>query len=188
MTSLNKAAIIERCLARVREVHAGDDANPLDDPTRQDSILLNLQRACEASIDLSTYVVRKRRLGLPQESREAFDLMERAGLLAPELARHALDGRMQERRGSQLSRDRSRDRSCHRSRAPVGLRAVHLARPAATLPLSDGDAQVAGVDRELQDHEIADVALGGAGHRTARLDLARDHWIGDEARGPVINV
>ena len=84
---LNKAAIVERCLARVREVHAGDDANLREDPTRQDSILLNLQRACEASIDLAMHLVRKRRLGLPQESREAFDLLERAGVLPAELAR-----------------------------------------------------------------------------------------------------
>lgn len=84
---LNKVAIVERCLARVREVHAGDDANLTDDLTRQDSILLNLQRACEACIDLGMYLVRKRRLGLPQESREAFDLLERAGLLPDELAR-----------------------------------------------------------------------------------------------------
>jgi uncharacterized protein YutE (UPF0331/DUF86 family) len=84
---LNKAAIIERCVARVREVHAGDDANLIEDPTRQDSILLNLQRACEASIELAMHVVRKRRLGLPQESREAFVLLEQAGLLSPDLAR-----------------------------------------------------------------------------------------------------
>jgi len=56
--ALNKAAIIERCLARARSVHAGDDANLLDDPTRQDSIVLNLQRACEASIDLAMHIVR----------------------------------------------------------------------------------------------------------------------------------
>lgn len=84
---LNKAAIIERCVARVREVHAQNDANLLEDQTRQDSILLNLQRACEASIVLAMHVVRKRRLGLPQESREAFDLLERADLLPPDLAR-----------------------------------------------------------------------------------------------------
>ena len=85
--ALNKAAIVERCLARVRAVYSGDDANLFDDPTRQDSIVLNLQRACEASIDLAMHLVRKQRLGLPQESREAFDLLERAGLLPPELAR-----------------------------------------------------------------------------------------------------
>ncbi|MDJ0867634.1 MAG: hypothetical protein QNK03_16140 [Myxococcota bacterium] len=32
--ALNKAAIVERCLARVRAVYAGDDANLFDDPTR----------------------------------------------------------------------------------------------------------------------------------------------------------
>jgi uncharacterized protein YutE (UPF0331/DUF86 family) len=84
---LNKAAIVERCLGRVREVHAGNDANLREDLTRQDSILLNLQRACEASIDLAMHLVRKRRLGLPQESREAFDLLEQAGLLPAGLAR-----------------------------------------------------------------------------------------------------
>ena len=85
--ALNKAGIIERCLARVREVHASDDAHLLSDPTRQDSILLNLQRAGEAAIDLAMHLVRKHRLGLPQESREAFDLLERAGLLDPDSAR-----------------------------------------------------------------------------------------------------
>ena len=68
---LNKAAIIERCVARVREVHAGD---------------LNLQRACEASIDLAMHLVRIRRLGVPQESRDAFDLLRRDGLIEAGLA------------------------------------------------------------------------------------------------------
>ena len=84
---LNKAAIVERCIARVRAVHGGDDANLFDDPNRQDSIVLNLQRACEACIDLAMHLVRKRRLGLPQESREAFDLLEGAGLLPADVAR-----------------------------------------------------------------------------------------------------
>jgi uncharacterized protein YutE (UPF0331/DUF86 family) len=83
---LNKAAILERCLARIREVHGGDDANLFHHLTRQDSILLNLQRACEASIDLAMHLVRLRRLGLPQESREAFDLLEREGVLPAEIA------------------------------------------------------------------------------------------------------
>jgi hypothetical protein len=46
---LNKAAAIERCLHRVREVYADDDRNLREDLTRQDSIVLNLQRACEAA-------------------------------------------------------------------------------------------------------------------------------------------
>jgi len=38
--------------------------------TRQDSIILNLQRACEASIDAAMHLVRVKRLGIPQESRD----------------------------------------------------------------------------------------------------------------------
>ena len=78
---VNKAAIIERCIARVREVYAGDETHLMDDMTRQDSMLFNLQRSCEAAIDLAMHVARDRRLGVPQQSREAFSLLEDAGLL-----------------------------------------------------------------------------------------------------------
>ena len=83
---LAKSAIIERRVASVHEVHAGNDAAFARDLTRQDAIVLNLQSACEASIDLAMHLVRVRRLGVPQESREAFDLLERAGLINSDLA------------------------------------------------------------------------------------------------------
>lgn len=78
---LNKAASIERAVRRVREEHAGDDRNLLENQTRQDAIILNLQRASETSIDAAMHLVRMRRLGVPQETREAFDLLERAGII-----------------------------------------------------------------------------------------------------------
>ena len=78
---LNKVAIIERCLERVGEEYRGHEGELDSDYTRQDSIVLNLQRACEAAIDLAMHVVRVRKLGLPQESREAFTLLSQAGLL-----------------------------------------------------------------------------------------------------------
>ncbi len=83
---LNKAAIIERCVKRVRDLYADDDANLFEDITRQDAIVLNLQRSCEAAIDLAMHLVRRRRLGVPQESREAFSLLAEAGALDPPLA------------------------------------------------------------------------------------------------------
>ena len=84
--SLNKVAIIERCLARIAEVHAGDDDALAYDQTRQDSILLNLQRACEASIDLAMRAVSIHRLGLPQETRHAFELLRDARIISADLA------------------------------------------------------------------------------------------------------
>lgn len=84
---LNKAAIIERCLMRVREEYTGHEKELETNLTRQDAIVLNLQRACDAAIDLAMHMVRVHRLGLPQESREAFTLLEQARLLAPDLAK-----------------------------------------------------------------------------------------------------
>ena len=83
---LNKATSIERCLQRIREEYAGDYNNLFTNQTKQDAIVLNLQRACETAIDLAMYVVNQRRLGVPQESRDAFTLLQTAGILLPDLA------------------------------------------------------------------------------------------------------
>lgn len=83
---LNKAAIIERCLTRLAEEFQGFEHELETNFTRQDAIILNLLRACEASIDAAMHIIRQRRLGLPQESRDAFRLLEEAGLLTKELS------------------------------------------------------------------------------------------------------
>jgi uncharacterized protein YutE (UPF0331/DUF86 family) len=83
---INKVASLERCIERIRTVYAGREFNLYQDLTTQDSILLNLQRACEVSIDLAMHVVRKRTLGVPQDSRDAFDLMQTHALLDEPLA------------------------------------------------------------------------------------------------------
>ncbi|MEC2072520.1 type VII toxin-antitoxin system HepT family RNase toxin [Alkalihalophilus marmarensis] len=72
---LNKVVTIERCIQRIQEVYDNDPAT-LQDYTKQDSMILNIQRACEASIDLAMHIVSDKRLGLPQTSRDAFDLLE----------------------------------------------------------------------------------------------------------------
>ena len=78
---LNKVAIIERCLARLENEYRGHEDELETNLTRQDSVILNLQRCCEASIDLAMHVVRARGLGLPQESREAFTLLRNADII-----------------------------------------------------------------------------------------------------------
>lgn len=83
---INKAAAIERAVRRVREEYGDDERNLVANQTRQDAIILNLQRACETSIDAAMHLVRVRRLGVPQETRDAFSLLEQAGVLSPALA------------------------------------------------------------------------------------------------------
>lgn len=81
---LNKIQIIERCLKRIDEVYGENPIN-LEDYTKQDSIVLNIQRACEATIDLAMHLVSKKKLGIPQNSRDAFEV-----LLAHEIIDKAL--------------------------------------------------------------------------------------------------
>lgn len=83
---LNKTAMIERCINRIHEVYEGNPDN-LKDFTKQDSIILNIQRACEASIDLAMHIVSERKLGVPKASREGFKLMQEAGLIEADLAK-----------------------------------------------------------------------------------------------------
>lgn len=83
---LNKAATIERCVARAREEYSADPETFATNFTRQDAAILNIQRACEAALDMGHHIIRRERLGLPQSSRDVFALLANAHWLDPELA------------------------------------------------------------------------------------------------------
>lgn len=88
---LNEAATIERCVARVREEYFADPASFLNNFTRQDAAILNIQRACEAALDMGQHLIRREKLGLPQSARDVFALLAVSGwidaLLADNLKR-----------------------------------------------------------------------------------------------------
>jgi uncharacterized protein YutE (UPF0331/DUF86 family) len=71
---LNKISVIERCIKRINEEYDNNPEN-LKNYTKQDSIILNIQRACEASIDLAMHIVSEKKLGIPQNSRDAFEVL-----------------------------------------------------------------------------------------------------------------
>ncbi|VGO13721.1 hypothetical protein PDESU_02278 [Pontiella desulfatans] len=82
---LNKAAIIERCIRRIKEEYA---ASPdLRNQTHVDALTLNIERACQAAIDMSMHLVSTGHLGLPQNSAEAFDLLRKGDLIPTSLAK-----------------------------------------------------------------------------------------------------
>jgi len=87
---LNKIAIIERCLKRINEVYEGKKEN-LTDYTKQDSIILNIQRACEASIDIAMYIVSEQRLGVPKTSRDAFRFLQEEEIIEDNLAKSLMN-------------------------------------------------------------------------------------------------
>jgi len=76
----NKVEIIERCFKRINEVYDNNTEN-LKDYTKQDSIILNIQRICEACIDLAMHIVSEKKLGIPQNSRDAFEVLCSNGMI-----------------------------------------------------------------------------------------------------------
>ena len=83
---LNKAEIIERCIKRVKETFALDPSALEVDFFCQDVVILNLERACQAAIDLGMRWVRIEALGIPKDSRDAFSLLATARAIPVELA------------------------------------------------------------------------------------------------------
>lgn len=84
---LNKIETIERCINRIKTVYDNTPMN-LQDYTKQDSILLNIQRACEASIDLAMHIISQKRLGIPQNSRDAFEVLNSHNLISDKLCKN----------------------------------------------------------------------------------------------------
>ena len=83
---INKAATIERCVRRAREEYAADPSGFASNYTRQDAAILNIQRACEAALDMGQHLIRRERLGVPQSARDVFSLLAQAGWIALPLA------------------------------------------------------------------------------------------------------
>lgn len=83
---INKAAVIERCVARAREEYASNPATFATDFTRQDAAILNIQRACEAALDMGQHLIRREKLGVPQSARDVFGLLAQGGWIDVALA------------------------------------------------------------------------------------------------------
>ena len=88
MTELiaQKVSSLQRCVARAREAMAEAGAGFRTNYNLQDAAVLNVIRACDATLDLANMLIRKRRLGIPSESRESFVILMREKVIAPELA------------------------------------------------------------------------------------------------------
>jgi uncharacterized protein YutE (UPF0331/DUF86 family) len=83
---LNKVAIIERCVGRALEEYETDPDSFASNYTRQDAAILNIQRACEAALDIGQHIIRTKQLGLPQSARDVFELLRQHHWLNDTLA------------------------------------------------------------------------------------------------------
>lgn len=84
---INKIETIKKCIKRVNEEYKNDSLN-LKNCTKQDSIILNIQRLCEAGIDLATHVIRINKYGFFQSSKETFQILEKNNIISKELSKN----------------------------------------------------------------------------------------------------
>ncbi len=82
--AIAKIAALDHCLQRIAE--ARDPARGLRPADAEDIVVLNLQRAVQAVIDLAAHVVATEGYGLPDQLAENFTLLEKEEVLGPDLA------------------------------------------------------------------------------------------------------
>jgi uncharacterized protein YutE (UPF0331/DUF86 family) len=83
---LNKSISLKRCIDRIHSIKIDDKYEFEMNYDKQDIIVLNVQRACELAIDMGNRVIRLKKLGVPQHSREVFELLEKNHIISAELS------------------------------------------------------------------------------------------------------
>ena len=83
---LNKAAALEKCVARAKEEYEKGAESFEKDCTRQDAAILNIERACETALDMGHAYIRENKLGIPQSSRNVFELLAENNIISKEFS------------------------------------------------------------------------------------------------------
>ena len=73
---INKAETIKKCIARIQEEYVGFKNEFYQNYTKQDSIILNIERLSQATIDIAAHIIRINKYGIPKTSREVFVLLD----------------------------------------------------------------------------------------------------------------
>ena len=81
---INKKTSIERCIKRIQEDFQEDF---LTNYTKQDSVILNIERAWQAEIDMGNRLLKINNLGLPQSNRDTFVKLEKDKIISISLSK-----------------------------------------------------------------------------------------------------
>jgi uncharacterized protein YutE (UPF0331/DUF86 family) len=80
---INKCESIKRYLSRIEEDYDEEFENSF---TKQDAVILNIQRAVQQAIDLGAYIVKKYKLGIPKILKEIFEILEKESVIDENLS------------------------------------------------------------------------------------------------------
>jgi uncharacterized protein YutE (UPF0331/DUF86 family) len=84
---INKINTINKCIERIKHEYNESENSIKLDFTKQDSIILNLERTSQATIDIASHIVRIKKLGIPQTNREVFVILENNDLISSEVSK-----------------------------------------------------------------------------------------------------
>ena len=51
-------------------------------------VILNIERACQATLDMASHIIKIKSLGVPQSHRDAFIKLEKEKIITPELSKN----------------------------------------------------------------------------------------------------
>ena len=80
---INKCESIKRCIKRIEEDYDEEFETNL---TKQDAVILNIQRAIQQAIDLGAYIIKQRKLTPPKTSKEIFEILEKEKIIDKNLS------------------------------------------------------------------------------------------------------
>lgn len=84
-TAAQKITSLQRCISQARVALSTAGTEFTTNYLLQDAAVLNIIRACETALDLANMLIRKKRLGIPSESRESFGILVREHVITGEL-------------------------------------------------------------------------------------------------------
>jgi uncharacterized protein YutE (UPF0331/DUF86 family) len=83
---INKTATIKKCIARIQAEYIGYEQEFSTNYTKQDSIILNIERLSQATIDIAAHIVRINNYGIPQTSREVFVMLAKNKIISEQIS------------------------------------------------------------------------------------------------------
>lgn len=78
---INKIASVKRCVARAHEEFSVGKEEFTTNYSVQDACILNIIRACEQSLDIANYCIKKLNLEVPQFSADCFNIICEKGII-----------------------------------------------------------------------------------------------------------
>jgi len=85
IATLRMCENIKKYVKRIEEDY---DEEFEDSYTKQDAVILNIQRAIQQTIDLGAYIVKKYKLGIPKSSKEIFEILEKEKIIDKTLSKN----------------------------------------------------------------------------------------------------